>query len=67
MLMEWKTIQIDWVLMEKYWKRGLREDVRGLKQVSHEKPSKKLFMGISWLASREMSREKFRELQVSRE
>ena len=50
MLMEWKTIQIDWVLMEKYWKKGLREDVRGLKQVSHEKPSKKLFMGISWLS-----------------
>ena len=37
MLMEWKTIQIDWVLMEKYWKRGFREDGRGLKQVSHEK------------------------------
>ena len=37
MLMEWKTIQIDWVLMKKYWKRDLREDGRGLKQVSHEK------------------------------
>ena len=41
--------------------------MRGLKQVFHEKPFQKLFMGISWLASREMSREKFRELQVSRE
>ena len=45
--MEWKTIQIDWVLMWKYWKRGFREDERGLKQVSHEKPFKKLFLGVS--------------------
>ena len=50
MLMEWKTIQIDWVFMEKYWKRGLREDGRGLKQISHEKPFKKLFLGVSWLS-----------------
>ena len=33
----------------KYWKRGLREDGRGLKQISHKKPFKKLFLGISWL------------------
>ena len=32
-----KIIQIDWVLMKKYWKMGLKEDGRGLKQVSHEK------------------------------
>ena len=47
--MEWKTIQIDWVLMKKYWKRGLEEDVRGLKQFSHEKLFKKLFLGVSRL------------------
>ena len=49
MLMEWKTIQIGWVLMKKYWKRGFREDGRGLKQVSHKKPFKKLFLGVSQL------------------
>ena len=49
MLMEWKTIQIGWVLMQKYWKRGFREDERGLKQVSHKKPFKKLFLGVSRL------------------
>ena len=60
MLMEWKTIQIDWVLMEKYWKRGLREDWRGLKQISHEKPFKKLFLGVLRLGeSWDESRKKF--------
>ena len=75
-------------------KRGLRKDGRGLKQVSHEKPFKKLFLSISrlsklqkfsrvasesWklldelatrvsrLVSREVSCEKFRDWQVSRE
>ena len=33
----------------KYWKRGFREDGRGLKQVSHKKPFKKLFLGDSRL------------------
>ena len=47
--MEWKTIQIGWVLMKKYWKKGYREDGRGLKQVSHKKPFKKLFLGVSRL------------------
>ena len=47
--MEWKTIQIGWVLMKIYWKRGFREDGRGLKQVSHKKPFKKLFLGVSRL------------------
>ena len=35
--------------MKKYWKRGFREDGRGLKQVSHKKPFKKPFLGVSRL------------------
>ena len=66
MLMEWQTIQIGWVLMKQNWKRGFREDVRGLKQVSHEKPFKMLFLGDSQLVSREMSHTNFRESRVSR-
>ena len=33
----------------KILKKGFREDERGLKQVSHKKPFKKLFLGVSRL------------------
>ena len=63
MLMEWKTIQIGWVLMKKYWKRGFREDVRGLKQVSHKKKKKKTLKSHFWAfrdwASRKVQSRKF--------
>ena len=62
--MEWKTIQIGWVLMKKYWKRGFREDVRGLKQVSHKKPFKKPFLGVSRLGE---SRGSVAKIFMSRE
>ena len=62
----------------KILKEGFREDGRGLKQVSHKKPFKKLFLGDSRLGesrgsvaskprAASFSRENFRESRVSRE
>ena len=36
MFMECKTLEISWVLILKHYNRGLREDGRSLKQMSHE-------------------------------
>ena len=51
-------IHIKWskiFLIKKYWKRGFREDERGLKQVSHKKAIKKLFLGDSRLGESRVS------------
>ena len=42
MLMEWKTLEFSWGLMYKHENRGLGEDGRSLKQMSHKIPLKKL-------------------------
>ena len=47
MFMKCKTLEISWVLMLKHYDRGLGEDGRGLKQMFHEMPFKKLIWEFS--------------------
>ena len=40
MLIEWKTLEFSWVLIYKHENRGLGEDERSLKQMTHKMPFK---------------------------
>ena len=40
MLIEWKTLEFSWVLIYKHENRGLEEDERSLKQMTHKMPFK---------------------------